>query len=66
MEAERRDLKERNQAFQELFQDINDLNSLMKQIAVEVHDQQEGIGMFVYTHLLSIVCKVDVHKIDGR
>ena len=44
LEAERRELKERNIAFQALMEDVTGLNDLMKQMAVEVDTQQEEIG----------------------
>ena len=46
LEAERREIKERNLAFEALMHDVSDLNSLMKQMAVEVDTQQEGIGQY--------------------
>jgi t-SNARE complex subunit (syntaxin) len=45
LEAERREIRERNEAFQDLLQDINGLNDLMKQIAVEVVEQQDTIDL---------------------
>lgn len=44
IEQDRRNIQERNEAMTELFRDIQDLNSIVKEMAIQVDGQQDQIG----------------------
>ena len=44
LEHDRRDIQERNEAMTALFRDIQDLNSMAKEMAIQVDTQQDQIS----------------------